>query len=87
MGKSIVISFSVSMLACVVADWLFHTSQLPEGPLPYWVAGAVWCLVLLRRGEGWLDQLIALVVAMRAPGGHKSYASEYTFKAEGRRNG
>ena len=85
MGKTIVFAFSISMAGCLLANWLFHTSQLPEGPLPYWVAGAVWCLVLLRKGEGWLDSLVNLVQAQG--GGRKNYASEYTFKAEGRDNG
>ena len=83
MPKSIVIAFSVSMLGCVVANWLFHTSQLPEGPLPYWVGGAVWCLVFMRKGNGWLDSLVALVGALRAQGGgRKSYASEFLFRGD-----
>ncbi len=87
MGRDIVIAFSVSTAGLVVANALFHTSQLPEGPLLYWVAGAVWCLVLMRKGEGWLNSLVDLVGAMRSPGGHKSYASEYLFHGGDPKNG
>lgn len=91
MTKNIILGFSISMVGCLVADWLFHTSQLPEGLISYWVAGGVWAAIVLQRGAGWVAYLVSLAQAMRAPSGAarlrspkaKSYASEDEFNGEG----
>lgn len=81
--KKVVIGFTVSTVGCLVADWLFHTAQLPEGLTPYWLAGGVWSAILFHKGESWLAYTVTLLQAMHAPGGAKPYASEYEFSGEG----
>ena len=41
MTKNIILGFSISMVGCLLANWLFDAAQLPEGLTPYWVAGGL----------------------------------------------
>ena len=51
--RNIIIGFSVSMLACFVANLLFGTCQLPEGIFPYWVLGAAISMAIFRSSPLW----------------------------------